>query len=502
MKRLLFHRPLYVYIALGAIGVVIFMASSLQNKDTVALVTTAVERGTVEQLVSVSGVVEAEQSAELAFAVSGIVSDVTVSEGDVVEAGTVLVELEARTLAADRADAVAALSRAVATRDELLAGADTNTRTTNAETVALKEATLATTRATQAELVANAYRTLLSSSLTAVSDDHGETAAAPLISGTYTCDAEGVYTIETYGSNSESGYSYRLSGLEDGTYNLSTDQAVPLGSCGLRAQFVAGSKYGDTTWTIKIPNVTSASYVTNRNAYALAQTQAESAITVAEQDVALAIATANLNNAPARDEAIARANADIASANARIARIDAQLADRQIRAPFAGTITDIDILPGETVTTIPVVTILAQADFELTARIPEIDIGKLTTGQQIRAVFDARADETLTGTIDFISLAATEIDGVAYYEAIITLGQTPAWLRSGLNADIDIIVVETTDVLRVPRRFVTTDDSDNATVTTMRGEALASTTIDILLEGDDGYIAFTGLNEGDVIVAP
>lgn len=501
MLQLLHNRPIYILLALGTIGAVLFMAISLGREDTVELVTTTVERGTVEQLVSVSGVVEAEQTAELAFPVSGIVSTVNVTEGDVVDTGDILISLEARALAADRADARASLARAVATRDELAAGASVTTRAATAETITLKEATLTTTKATQAELVDNAYRSLLSSNLTAISTDSDEEAVAPIVTGTYGCDEEGVYLLDTYSSGGSSGYSYRISGLESGANTISVDQSTPLGKCGLRIQFDRNSSYRDTSWTISIPNTQSAAYVTNRNAYALAKTQSESAIALAEQDLVLSQANATNSNAPARSEAIARANADIASANARIARIDAQIADRTMRAPFAGTITSIDILPGETAFTTPVVTLLARGDFELTARIPEIDIGKLEIGQSVRAVFDARSNETLTGTIDFIALKATEIDGVAYYKAIITLEQNPTWLRSGLNADIDIIITEATDVLRVPKRFVT-ETNDQNYVITQRGNLIATTTVNVLLEGDDGFVALTGLNEGDSIVAP
>jgi HlyD family secretion protein len=304
-----------------------------------------------------------------------------------------------------------------------------------------------------------------------------------------------------YSSGSNSGYSYRLSGLESGTFVASTDQTFPLGTCGLQALFDAGSRYSNADWTIEIPNKNSTQYISNRNAYTLAQTQAASAITLAEQDLVLAQANAASTNAPARSEAIARANADIASANARVTRVDAQIADRTIRAPFAGTIVEINTLPGETVTTIPVITILAASDFELTARIPEIDIGKLETGQQVRAVFDAKADVLLDGTVDFISLQATEIDGVAYYEAIVSLEETPAWMRSGLNADIDIIITATNNSLRVPKRFVTETDGVYQVII-KTDNLLTTTTINVTLEGNDGYIAITGVNLGDILVAP
>jgi len=501
MKKLLFHRPLYVYLVIGVIGAVGYMMFALGQGEPVALTTTIVERGTVERLVSVSGVVEAEQTAELAFPTSGIVSTVDVSLGDVVAQGDILITLEARELAADRVDALAARSRAVATRDELTTGADSNTRAASAESVTLKETTLSNTRATQAEIIQNARRALLSSDLAAVTTDGDETALAPRVTGTYTCDTEGTYTLETYASNADSGYSFRFSGIESGTAPVTTQQATSLGTCGLRTQFDPTSRYADSTWTIQIPNPKSTQYVTNRNAYALAQIQSDSAIALAQQDVALAIANETSTNAPARSEAIARANADIASANARIARIDAQIANRVMRAPFAGTITSVDIFPGETVNTAPVITLLAESDFELTARIPEIDIGKLALGQTVRSVFDALPDETLTGSIEFISLKATEIDGVAYYEAIITMEQTPVWLRSGLNADIDIIVAQATDTQRVPARYVTTDDTGSS-VLTRRGDLVATTTVDIVLQGNDGFVAVTGLNDNEVIVSP
>ena len=501
MHKLVFSRSFHIVLALAVIGFIIFMVVSVRNNQPVEYVTTVVERGSVQQLVSVSGIVETSQSPDLAFPVTGIVDSVSAKRGEVVQAGDVLITLEARALQADRQDAVAARARAIATRDELIAGPQSESRAATAETVTFKEESLATIRATQADLVNNAYRTLLSSDLTATIDDSEEGAVAPVISGTYLCDTEGTYVIELYSSSAASGYSFRLSGIESGTFPASTDQATSFGDCGLRALFNPESRYTNTTWTIQIPNKQSPLYVANRNAYTLAKTQAASAISLAEQDVILAEANAASTNAPARAESVARANADIASANARIARIDAQIEDRTIRAPFAGTITEIDILPGETVGTLPVVTVLAAADFELTARIPEIDIGKLSIGQKAAVAFDAQAEQQLTGTVTYISLQATEIDGVAYYEAIILLDETPDWIRSGLNADVDIVIMDATDSLRVPRRFVTETDKGYA-VLTKNGEVVATTTVNLVLSGNDGYMAITGVNEGDILVAP
>jgi multidrug efflux pump subunit AcrA (membrane-fusion protein) len=501
MKKLLKARSLAITLAVVIIIAVLGMMFGFGKNQANVDVTATVERGDVRQLVSVSGVAEAEQSAELAFPVTGIISSVSVTEGDEVEAGDVLVTLESRALQADRQDAVAALQRAVADRDELLAGPSTEARSVTTESVTLAEEALQTTRENENRKIANAKRALLSTNLTAFSDDDDEDALPPTVSGTYGCDAEGTYELEVFRSSAQSGFSYRLSGLETGIFVGSVDQAVPLGNCGLRIQFDLNSNYFNTEWTIEIPNSKSSAYTAALNAYNLAVTQAESAITLAEQEVALAEANATNSNAPARIEAVARANADVAQAQARLERIDATIADRVLRAPFSGTITDIDVLPGETVTSEPIVTLLAASDFEVTARIPEIDIGKLLIGQPVEMIFDARAGEVLTGKIDFISLQATEIDGVAYYEAIITLSEIPPWIRSGLNADIDIIIEEVKNQLRVKKRFVTETESGFVVITKVNG-VTATSSVEVTLEGNDGYVAITGVDEGSTVVAP
>lgn len=501
MSKLLHSRSFHITLAVIIIVGVIAMVLGAGKSNNVTLITATVENGDVQQLVSVSGIAEAEQSAELAFPVTGIVAEVAVSEGNVVEEGDILITLESRALQADRQDALASLSRSVAERDELLAGPSSEERDVTTESVDLKLEALQTTKENEARKIDNARKILLSSNLSAFSDDDNEDATPPTISGTYECTEEGEYHLDVFSSGAQSGFSYRLTGLETGTFVGSVDQPISLGSCGLRVQFDENSNYFNTLWHIEIPNTKSSAYTTTLNAYNLTVTQAESAISIAEQEVALAEANATNDNAPARIEEVARANANIAQAQARLARIDAQIADTVLRAPFGGTVTEIDLLPGETVTTSPVITILAASDFEVTARIPEIDIGKLLIGQAVEMTFDARDEVTLSGSIDFISLKATEIDGVAYYEALIAMSEVPEWMRSGLNADIEVVIEEESDTLRVPKRFVTNTDGVYS-VQQVSGESIATTTIEVLLEGNDGFYALTGLNEGDTVVAP
>ncbi len=501
MSTFFSSRSLSVFFAGVVITGVLFMLFSILRHQPPEYITAVADTGTVRQLVSVSGIAEAEQTAELAFPTAGIIDEVFVQQGDVVAAGDILLTLDSRALEADREDAEAALTRAIANRNELLAGPTGEARAVTNQTVLLREEQLATTKETEAKKIENAYRALLSNDLEAVSKKYDEDSTPPTISGTYTCEDTGEYVISIFSSSAASGYSYSLSGLESGTSVASVDQPIALGECGLRIQLDPDSVYGNSEWTISVPNVSSPSYITNLNNYTLTRSQAESAIALAEQEVKVAEVTATNTNAPARTEAITRANAEINQAEAQLARVNATLADRTLRAPFPGTITTIDVLPGETVTSEPVVTLLAEQAFDVTARIPEIDIGKLLVGQRVEMLFDAKPDSIVAGTISYLSLKATEIDGVSYYEATITFDEIPNWLRSGLNADIDIIVAEVTDSVRVPARFVTKTET-GFVVLKQTGETVATTTIQVSLDGNDGWVALTGITSGDIIVAP
>jgi HlyD family secretion protein len=313
---------------------------------------------------------------------------------------------------------------------------------------------------------------------------------------------QGTYTISVFASNAPSGYSYRLSGLEEGVFIASVDQPASFGNCGLRLQFDTDSKYTNSTWNIDIPNTKSASYTINKNAYDLAVVQSGSAIDLARQELTLAEADAEDTNASPRSEALERADAAVEQARATVAQVESDLNDRILRAPFSGTITDVSIKTGETVQSEPVMTLLTSSAFEITARVPEIDIAKLAVGQPVELLFDADDSQIQTGTVTFVSLEAKEIDGVAYFDAYITLDQTPTWMRSGLNADVNIIVSETSEGVRIPKRFLLEDNGTFSVLVRQPNKQIATTTVDMILRGNDGYIAVRGITSGDTLIAP
>lgn len=480
--------------------VILIITAIRSNDDAPVWITDTVSIGAVRNIVSVSGAVDAVGSADLAFPVSGIIENISVHEGDVVTKGHVLAILTHNDLKADYQDALAALRIAVANRDELIRGQSEEERDVSQTTAEIAREELVRVTKEYNDRVTNAYRTLLSTDLEAkpIRNDNSDT--PPLITGTYVC-AEGLYTIDTFASSAHSGYSYRLNGPETGTFSAYTESSAPMGMCGLRIQFADGESYGNSTWTVAIPNTLSSSYITNLNDYNLAVTQRTNAINKEEQNVKLAEQNLALDNADPRTEALSREEARVQQAQARLQVVNAQIQDHILTAPFDGTITNIEPVIGETVTTAPIITMVSQNAFALTALIPEIDVIKIAIGQKAEVVFDARQHEILPATVTFISPLAKEVDGVSYFEAKLTLDNEVTWLRSGLNADVDIIVESHEQVTRVPKRYVTEMDG-NYSVLVPQGEIAVPAPVRVPFQGNDGFVEIADLPEGTTIIAP
>lgn len=219
----------------------------------------------------------------LSFAQSGRLQEVLVKTGDNVHKGQVLAKLSAP-------QAEGAVSQAKGALDLALAQyASLNIQYKNAK----KQQDL---------IVQNAYRTLLSSGLEGVSSVQDQN--TPIISGTYTCDKEGIYVLKPYTSGDEdTQISINFSGIEKGVMPLKYNNPVPLGNCGLQVKFLHVTNFNPLViWTISIPNTKSSTYLANKNAYDLAVETREKVLSelsanLGEDDANTSVAKAQIDAA-------------------------------------------------------------------------------------------------------------------------------------------------------------------------------------------------------------
>lgn len=160
-------------------------------------------------------------------------------------------------------------------------------------------------------------------------------------------------------------------------------------------------------------------------------------VAVLQAEVGIEIAQAGVAQAEA---AVAQAEAGVTAAETAVAQAQA-LADKAVlRAPFAGTVAQIEAAEGELAgTAVPVVTL---ADFSgwlvKTTDLTELDVPLVTEGAPAQITIDALPDTTLTGTVTHIAHTATLSRGDIVYEVTITLDDPPPALRWGMTAFVDI----------------------------------------------------------------
>ncbi len=167
-----------------------------------------------------------------------------------------------------------------------------------------------------------------------------------------------------------------------------------------------------------------------------------------------------------RVEDIAQGRASVKEAIANLSLIQTQLSDTQIRAPFAGFISQKYAEPGAFVTpttsastgtgaTSTSIAALAQG-LEILAQVPEVDIGRIRQGQTVKVSADAYPDRTFEARVKRIAPEAVLERDVTYFEVRLGLTTGRDVLRSGMNVDLVFLGDRLTDVVVVPTVAVVT----------------------------------------------
>jgi HlyD family secretion protein len=161
-----------------------------------------------------------------------------------------------------------------------------------------------------------------------------------------------------------------------------------------------------------------------------------------------------------RPEDIAQLTAALAVANAQLASARSQLQDTTVVAPFAGLITQRYASVGafvtpttsaSTSTSATSTSIVALAkDMEVKAKVPEVDIGKIKVGQKVEVTADAYSDRPFQGTVRLVAPEAVVEQNVTSFEVRVALDTGKEVLRSGMNVNTIFSGKRTNDALTVP----------------------------------------------------
>jgi HlyD family secretion protein len=178
-------------------------------------------------------------------------------------------------------------------------------------------------------------------------------------------------------------------------------------------------------------------------------------LAVAESDLALVqaqLADAEEQYAELKDGANPD---DIAAVEARIAAAQATIDLQKILAPFAGTITEVQVKPGDLVAPGSVAFRLDDLSHLLVdVLVSEVDINHIDQGQDVRLSFDAIPGKEYRGVVKGVALVGTATQGVVDFTVTVELTDPDQQVKTGMTAAVNILVNQLKDVLLVPNRAV------------------------------------------------
>jgi macrolide-specific efflux system membrane fusion protein len=189
-------------------------------------------------------------------------------------------------------------------------------------------------------------------------------------------------------------------------------------------------------------------------------------------------------------------------ARQRVRTLELQMQENVLTSPLSGSISKLDARVGEVVTLGQTIArVIKPGAYVLESRVPESDIAKVTLGMKAHITFDSlSSDDVFEGEVFRIDPAATVVQDVVSYKVQFRLMRSDERLKEGMTGNIDIETANRSNVLWVPFRALTTENSKTFAEVKQGDQTFLKVEVTTGLEGDDGTIEVkTGLKEGDEV---
>ena len=170
-------------------------------------------------------------------------------------------------------------------------------------------------------------------------------------------------------------------------------------------------------------------------------------------------------------------------------------------APLDGDIIARKIEPGQTVTASDILYVMSDR-LIIEGQVDETDIGRIVVGQTADITLDAYPQKVIPGKVDQIAYEATTVNNVTIYTVDVLPGKVPAFLRSGMTANIKVLTAVTNGVLILPAEAVHTKKNQTVVWRTDpadRDKLLSVPIVTGLSDGKKVEIS-SGLQEGDLVL--
>lgn len=459
--------------------------------------TYVVTKGDIVSSISGSGSVATVKDVDLSFQTSGTVAEVLVQQGDEVAEGQVLARLDDQKLQLEVAAAENNLASAQAELDDLNAApsaADLSSArlaVVNAE-MALDELN---TTATAADL-ASARAGLLTAQQTLADLRAGATASELLTAQDNLERAKNSLWSAQIGRDAtcvQSGPQCDQANISVASAEIAVREAQAT-----LDQLQAGAGATD----LQVAQLA----VQQAGARLAELTAAPTAKELEAAQLQLENAQAKLNELTAGPTGLELAQARASVDNATLALMEAQanLDAATLKAPFAGTVTAVDIAEGDEAGTSTALSLVSRSELHVDLKLTENDAVQVQAGQPVTLTIDSLDGKALTGTVSYVSPVAETNNGVVTYAVRVAVNGSDPDLLLGMTANVDIVTAERQDILVVPNTALLPSDSGQTVVVVSQAQDGApggQRQVQVETGLSDGTYTeiLSGLSEGDVI---
>lgn len=193
--------------------------------------------------------------------------------------------------------------------------------------------------------------------------------------------------------------------------------------------------------------------------------------------------------------------AELLAAESRLKAAEAALEMDHLAAPFAGTITQVNIQPGDQASA---GTLALRLDdlTELVAvvQVSEIDINRIQLGQEAELRFEAAPQASYRGEVSHVSPVGNTINGVTSFDVKIRLLDADEYVRPGMTTEAMIVVERLVDVLLAPAQALRFENGQRV-LSVQRGGQVVTVPVEVgASSGDVIQILQGDLQPGDVLL--
>jgi HlyD family secretion protein len=475
--------PLLVLALGGGVGAIVLKAQKGPKLDLDKL-TVVAKTEALQLKVTASGTIEPIRSVNISPKNSGRLVELYVEQGDSVSAGQLLARMENRDISAQRTQAQGRIAQIQAKLQELAAG-DSN-----------RDNDIAASRVDQARSDLAAAESRLGEAVAAATNTSGERSQVRAgIAENQAQFDEAQATLRLARSQFKRNQKLEADGA------ISRDRLDELQAAVLRAEAAAAR----TQATVSRGGAAVDRLEANIAAAQARVRQAEISVSQARARLQQSQLELDRSRAPKRPEQLDQVRAELVQAQGQLQAIDVQQGDTEIRAPFAGTITQRYAQPGAFVTPTTAASSTASATstsivaiaegIEVIANIPEVDVDQIKLGQPVEILVDAYPDRPFQGKVRLIAPAAIKEQNVTSFQIRVSVLDSKL-LRSGMNADLTFIGGKTASSLVVPTVAIITREGETGVILSAEGEPkFQSVTIGTTVDNQTQILK--GLGEND-----